>query len=61
MSIEKREEKTSNETCMRCIETYLKNTGFGTFDYSKCTHCSLSQTIHQKDSSTWNGHCRFLR
>lgn len=61
MYIKRREEETTHETCKRCIETYLSNTGYGTFDYSKCAHCALAQAIHQQDSSVWNGHCRFLR
>ncbi|MBO5478828.1 MAG: hypothetical protein J6A04_03835 [Clostridia bacterium] len=61
MLVEKIKGESPNETCKRCIKTYLESTGYQTFDYSKCSHCSISQIIHQQDSSVWNGHCRFLR
>lgn len=59
MFVEKKKNESNNETCMRCVEEYLKL--FGTFDYSYCAHCKISQKIHEKDSKKWNGHCRFMR
>lgn len=61
MYVERLEGEAPDETCKRCIAEYLKDTNRGTFDYSACNHCVLTQIIHQEDSSVWNGHCRFLR
>ena len=50
-----------DETCARCIKTYFEYANTTVFDYSRCLHCPITQSIHQEDSQTWNGYCRFLR